>query len=73
MKFELHEGKHCLSITATPETAAEVAKLARFTKNSKRVPPNVYLSFSNDTPYMNIYMPKIDEKKQNNSISNRKI
>ncbi len=78
MKFEFIEGKHGTQITITLETVEETGQLLRTAKSAKAVPADVYYSFgSGDTaapqaPMCNIWIKKIDPKKQNNSVNNKR-
>lgn len=72
MKITFNESKFCVSFNLIPETPAEVAKLARMAKSSKREPANISFSFSGEEPSALVYINKIQESKQNNFISNTK-
>ena len=56
----------------TPESMSEIAYLLRMATNSKREPPDIYLSFSsyntNGVPYMLIRFAKVKPSNQKNSI-----
>lgn len=66
--FENNQG---LSIELTPETVEEYSQLLRATNNAKKIPPEMYLTFSasNSKPSLNIWLKKVEPGKQINSIS----
>jgi len=72
MKIEFFENMFGASFSLTPETPAEVAQVLRFTRNAKAEKPDVKVYFSSDQPTCNIWMRKVQEKSQVNSISNRR-
>lgn len=67
MKTTITENNHGVDITLEPETVEDFAQLARFAKNAKKEPASIYLSFNN-RPHLSIWMRKIHESKQRNSI-----
>lgn len=71
MKIQFFENKHGIDISLSPETPAEMAQLARYAKNAKKEAPVVDLYFSSDHPNMSIWLKKVDEKKQSNTLNNR--
>lgn len=71
MKIEFFENKQGIDINMEPETPAEMAQLARFAQNAKKEAPICNLYFNSDNPNMSIWLKKIDEKKQNNTLNNR--
>jgi hypothetical protein len=73
MKFEYWEGVGGLEIKMIPETPKEAAQLLRISKNAKAEKPSLYFSFSGDEPYCNIWLSKVKETVQHNSISNTKL
>lgn len=70
MKFEFFESKYGTNIRMVPDNLEEVSKLARSAKNTKKVAPDVRFSFDGDIPEMNVWIPKVKESVQSNSISN---
>ncbi len=71
MRIEFDENKFGANFTIHPETPAEVAQLLRLSRNAKAEKPDIYFSFSNDAPYCNIWMKKVKENVQRNSINNK--
>lgn len=78
MKFEFIEGKYGTQITLIPETVEETGKLLRTAINAKSVPISIHYSFSDGDkamppePHCNIWIGKVDPKKQFNSVSNKR-
>jgi len=72
MKLEFTDTKYGNSIELKPETVEEVAKMFRLAKNAKRAPVEIHLSFSSDNPYLNIWIPKVKETVQINSVNNKR-
>ena len=78
MKFEFIEGKHGTQILITPETVEETGRLLRTSQNAKSLPVSIHYSFSDGDgatppePQCNIWIGKVDPKKQQNSVSNKR-
>ena len=68
MKFEFRENGNGLSLELRPETIEESNKLLRVANNAKAEKPSIYFSFSGDTPVFSLWIRKINEKNQTNSI-----
>lgn len=71
MKINFFENKFGTSFELTPETPAEVSTLARIAKSSRSEKPEITFYFSQE-PSCSIWIRKINEKKQINSISNKR-
>jgi hypothetical protein len=71
MRLEFNENDFMGSVTLTPETPRETAKLLRLAKNAKREPADIYMSFSGDEPYLNIAIYKRKRSVQINSLNNK--
>lgn len=69
MKFDITEGKFGTSIDIIPETAAEMALLARVAVNSKAEKPAIRLYFENDKPSLAVFLRKISPNVQRSSIA----
>lgn len=69
MKFEYTERDGYFEMMLTPENVKEAAQLLRFSNNAKAEKPNVYFSFSSDTPWCSITMSKRTGHKSSNSIN----
>jgi hypothetical protein len=70
MKISFNESKYGAEITFTPETPAEVAQLARMTRNAKAEKPSISL-YLTDSPTCHIWIKKVKEGRQINSMSNQ--
>jgi len=71
MKVEFFENEYGSDYQLVPETPEEVAKLVRISMNSKKEKPEISLYLPYDgPPKMNIWIKKLDKKKQTNSIRN---
>lgn len=68
MKTTINENDHGLDISIEPETVEDFAALAKFAKNAKIEPADIFLSFSSK-PHLSIWMKKIHKDKQVNSIN----
>lgn len=72
MKIEFWEGAYGAEITLTPETPAEVASIARLANNASSEPPVIRFYFSGDVPTGSVWVKKIKESVQKNSIGRRR-
>lgn len=72
MKIEFWEGAYGAEITLTPETPAEVAKIARLANNVSSQPADVRFYFSDDVPTGSVFIKKVKESVQKNSIGRRR-
>lgn len=68
MKVEIFENEHGLSIDIQPETVEESNKLLRFANNVKSEKPSVVYYFSGNSPTLSVWMKKVKESVQVNSI-----
>lgn len=68
MKIEFVEREWGIEFNLTPETVAETAQLFRFANNTKAEKPDVFLSFSSDTPWASITLKKIKVVGQKNTV-----
>ena len=68
MKIAHFENKTGFEICLSPESMKEVTELLRIAKNAKKKPASIYISFSSDEPVLNVWIEKINEKRQYNSI-----
>ncbi len=74
MKFEIQENKGGTQITLIPETIEETSQLLRASKNAARKPVELHYAFyPGQTPQCNIWIGKVAEKNQYNSVSNKKV
>mgnify|MGYP003500716759 FL=1 len=72
MKIEFFENKFGASFDIIPETPAEVAMIARIANNASSEPPDVRFYFSGDVPTGVVWIKKIKESVQKNSIGRRR-
>jgi|GEM_PF-6719051 len=71
MIFNFYENDCCASITLTPETPAETAKLLRLSLNAKAEPVDIHTAFNEDTPSCWLHIKKVKKESQQNSISRK--
>lgn len=68
MKFEYFEGKFAMGITMIPETPKECAEMLRIAKNAKMQKPSIYFEFGGENPQLQIYLDKVKEQAQSNTV-----
>lgn len=71
MKIEFFENKYGVNFDITPETVDEVAALARMANNASSEKPEVRFYFSS-SPSATVWVKKVKERVQRNSIGNSK-
>jgi len=69
MKIKIFEGDYGVDITLTPETVQEACMLLRLAANQKKEKPDISFRFQENKTCCEIWLKKLDPKKQNNSIS----
>lgn len=72
MKVAIFDNDSGTNIELIPETMEENNTLLRMAKNSKSEKPQIFVAFSKENPYCNIWVKKIDVRKQSNSVHNGK-
>jgi hypothetical protein len=71
MKMQFFENKFGMEVHFIPETMEEVSSLARVGLNVKAEKPSVRVYFpENGTPSMSLWVHKVKETVQKNSIGN---
>ena len=71
MKFEIAETTHWSQVTLTPENIKEQNQLLRIVNNSKAKTVTLSVSFSGDSSDLSIFIGKVNQKVQKNSINKK--